>query len=191
MLFILLRTLMEFTAVAVLIAANPVHAIFYLILLFIEATALLLCLGCEYLAMVFMIIYVGAIAVLFLFVIMMLNTRLLVMRELTVNYLPLGGIIVLVSCAEFFTVLSANFAPINITSSMLDWVYPLQDSNNVILLGDLIYGPLVSSFILATLMLFVAMIGSIVLAFRKSVGTKRQNIFDQHNRQHSLSVRLI
>jgi NADH-quinone oxidoreductase subunit J len=191
MLFILLRTLMEFTAVAVLIAANPIHAIFYLILLFIEATALLLWLGCEYLAMVFMIIYVGAIAVLFLFVIMMLNTRLLIMRELTVNYLPLGGVIVFVACAEFFTVLSANFTPAIVTSSSSDWIYPLQNSDNVILLGDIVYGPLVNSFILATLMLFVAMIGSIVLAFRKSTGTKRQNIFDQHNRKHSMAIRVV
>jgi NADH-quinone oxidoreductase subunit J len=182
---------MEFTAVAVLIAANPVHAIFYLILLFIEATALLLWLGCEYLAMVFMIIYVGAIAVLSPFVIMMLNTRLLVMRELTINYLPLGGVIVLLSCAEFFAVLGANFAPINVASSIPNWIYPLQGSDNVILLGDIVYGPLVNSFVLATLMLFVAMIGSIVLAFRKSVGTKRQNIFDQHNRRHNTAIKLI
>jgi len=180
---------MELTAAAVLMTPTPVYAVFYLVLLFMESSVLLLWLGCEYLAMIFLMIYVGAIAVLFLFVIMMLNTRLLVLRELTITYIPVGGLILLCCTAIIFESLSPFLFDGPLGS--VGWPLVLNQPDNIVLLGVKIYGDFASLFVLATMMLFVAMIGSIFLAFRESKGVRRQSAFSQHSRLNVKTLKLI
>ncbi len=165
------------SAAMVVSARNPVHAVLFLILAFFNAAALFLLLGAEFLAMILVIVYVGAVAVLFLFVVMMLDINFAEMREGFQRYLPVGAAIGVVLLVELAAVLTGwKFAPGIATTRAA----PMSALTNTAQLGRLIYTDYIFLFQVSGLVLLVAMIGAIVLTLRdrrpSATISRRQNI---------------
>jgi len=172
-----------FTAVAsaifVVLSRNPVHSVLWLILTFFSAAALFVLLGAEFIAMLMLIVYVGAVAVLFLFVVMMLNIDFAALRGSAEGYVPLGltiGLILLIELAIVF----GNWIFSDNAPALRAAVSPApEDVENTVALGQLLYTEYVFIFQTAGLILFVAMIGAIVLTMRHRPNVKRQSIVEQ------------
>jgi NADH-quinone oxidoreductase subunit J len=160
--------------VMVIASRNPVHSVLFLILAFFNAAGLFVLLGAEFLAMILVIVYVGAVAVLFLFVVMMLDINFVALREGFMKYLPVGAAIGLVLLAELVLVVGAwRFAPR--AKSVLDApVPPLDKLGNAQALGRILYTDNLYLFQAAGIVLLVAMIGAIVLTLRERAGVRRQ-----------------
>ena len=177
--------LFAFVAVAsgvmVVTSRNPVHSVLFLILAFFNAAGLFVLMGAEFLAMILVVVYVGAVAVLFLFVVMMLDINFVELRQGFARYLPIGGLIGLVLLAELILVVGVwSFAPdVTVTASS---PIPL-DVTNTEALGQVIYTRYVLAFQTAGLVLLVAMIGAIVLTLRHRPDVKRQSIDAQNRRR--------
>ena len=192
-LFYLFTSLAIFSSIMVIGSPNPIHSVLFLILVFFNATALLIFLEVEFLAMIFLVIYVGAIAVLFLFVVMMLNINLAELSENLLRYLPIGGIIGIIFLIEIFSVLGSDLisltshpANTKISSVIIqpvDWITQIIQLNNIEIFGLVIYTHFFYLFIIASLILLVAMIGAIVLTVHQTRDLKRQNIVDQLSRE--------
>jgi NADH-quinone oxidoreductase subunit J len=170
-------------AVMVVSARNPVHSVLFLILAFFNSAALFVLLGAEFLAMILVVVYVGAVAVLFMFVVMMLDISYAEMREGFLQYLPLGGIIGLILLLELAIVLGGFVfspdAPKHLAAPI-----PIGDAiTNTQALGEIIYTNYVYFFQAAGMILLVAMIGAIVLTHRARTGVHKQRISDQVNRK--------
>jgi NADH-quinone oxidoreductase subunit J len=165
------------SAVLVITARNPVHSVLFLILCFFNAAGLFVLLGAEFLAMILVVVYVGAVAVLFLFVVMMLDVDFVELREGMLNYLPIGGVIGLILLVELILL----FGTWNLSPDLLANVSTPQPSNitNTQALGEVLYTKYVFFFQTAGLILLVAMVGAIVLTMRHKPNIKRQNIADQ------------
>ena len=190
----------------VIASKNPIHSVVFLILVFCNATGLLLLLKLEFIAIMFLIIYVGAIAVLFLFVVMMLNIKLNQLNENWVRYLPIGGIISLIFLLEIFLVVRNDLTLLSspptssflldfsllfshLYSSQKPWTSLIDTITNIQSLGFLIYTYYAYYFILASLILLVAMIGSIVLTmYKRKHSFKKQLIFKQIARNFSTAI---
>lgn len=187
MLFSLFATIALISALMVIRSKNPVHSVLFLILVFCNSSALLILLGLDFFAMIFLVVYVGAIAVLFLFVVMMLNIKVEEIHENALRYLPVGGIIGLIFLLEIFNVVEARSIPI---SSSLPWFYnnlfytsyatQIQSWTNIEALGNLLYTNYFFWFIISSVILLVAMIGAIVLTMHKTKQVKRQDVFQQN-----------
>ena len=174
--FYLFSLLAIASAMMVITARNPVHSVLFLILCFFNAAGLFILMGAEFLAMILVVVYVGAVAVLFLFVVMMLDVDFVKLREGMASYLPIGGVIGLIVFAELAMVMGTwSLAPdaIKIASPT-----PATISNTQAI-GQVLYTKYVYFFEAAGLILLVAMIGAIVLTLRHKPGVKRQNIADQ------------
>jgi NADH-quinone oxidoreductase subunit J len=160
------------SAFMVIASRNPVHSVLFLILTFVNASALFLLLGAEFLAMILIVVYVGAVAVLFLFVVMMLDVDFVELRQGFLNYLPIGA---LVGAIMFFELLGGLVAAIigpGITGRIAQ---PIKtDITNTEAIGLLLYTHYAYFFQIAGLVLLVAMIGAIVLTLRHRVRVKRQ-----------------
>jgi NADH-quinone oxidoreductase subunit J len=179
--FYLFSAVMIASAIMVIAARNPVHSVLFLILSFMNAAALFLLLGAEFLAMILLIVYVGAVAVLFLFVVMMLNIDFSALRKGALQYLPLGGLIGLVLVAELaLAVGNWVFGPE--VQGQLASPTP-QGLTNAAALGQLLYTDYVFYFQVAGMILLVAMIGAIVLTLRHRDGVRRQSISQQVSRR--------
>ena len=166
------------SAAAVVSSRNPVHSVLFLILAFFNAAALFLMAGAEFLAMILVIVYVGAVAVLFLFVVMMLDVNFSQLREGYQRYLPVGATIGVVLLIELGAVLGGwRFAPEATTVHLSS---APEDVINTVALGRLIYTDYVLLFQTAGLILFVAMIGAIVLTHRNR-GTARRQVIARQN----------
>ena len=165
------------SGVAVVSARNPVHSVLFLILAFFNSAGLFILLGAEFLAMILVIVYVGAVAVLFLFVVMMLDIDFAELRRGFLQYLPIGGAVGLVFLVELLIVLGGwAFAP----AATRSIAAPIPANvTNTHALGELIYTHYMYLFQAAGLVLLVAMIGAIVLTHRRRGGVRRQNIADQ------------
>jgi NADH-quinone oxidoreductase subunit J len=165
------------SAVLVITARNPVHSVLFLILCFFNAAGLFVLLGAEFLAMILVVVYVGAVAVLFLFVVMMLDVDFVELREGMLNYLPIGGVIGLILLVELILL----FGTWNLSPDLLAHVSTPQptDITNTQALGEVLYTKYVFFFQTAGLILLVAMVGAIVLTMRHKPNIKRQNITDQ------------
>ncbi len=163
------------SGVMVISSRNPVHSVLFLILAFFNAAGLFVLLGAEFLAMILVIVYVGAVAVLFLFVVMMLDINFVALREGFMKYLPVGAAIGLVLLAELLLVVGAwSFAPR--AKTVLDAPVPAFDQlSNAQALGRILYTDNLYLFQAAGLVLLVAMIGAIVLTLREREGVRRQN----------------
>jgi NADH-quinone oxidoreductase subunit J len=176
-------------AVMVISARNPVHSVLFLILAFFNSAGLFVLMGAEFLAMILVVVYVGAVAVLFMFVVMMLDVNFVAMRQGFLQYLPIGALVALVLLVELLVVLGAwTFAPEVATSGRA----PIPDNvTNTEALGQLIYTHYLYLFQAAGLVLLVAMMGAIVLTHRKREGVKKQDIARQvaRNRENSIEVR--
>ncbi len=162
------------SAVMVISSRNPVHSVLFLILCFFNAAGLFILLGAEFLAMILVVVYVGAVAVLFLFVVMMLDVDFVQLRQGMLNYLPVGGTIGLIVLVELALVVG-TWA---ISSDALTASEAPAPGNvtNTEALGQILYTKYVYFFEAAGLVLLVAMIGAIVLTLRHKQGIKRQDI---------------
>ncbi len=175
-------------ALLVITVRNPVHAVLFLIFAFFNAAGLFIMLGAEFIAMLLVIVYVGAVAVLFLFVVMMLNVNFHELRSGFVKYLPLGLLIALVMLAQLLLVIkysAGTIMPAVVASPMP------QGISNTKALGMLLYTNYAYPFQLAGLVLFVAMIGAIVLTNRTREGVRKQNITKQIGRSRKDSVEIV
>jgi NADH-quinone oxidoreductase subunit J len=170
----------------VVVARNPVHSVLYLILAFFNSAALFLLMGAEFIAMILVIVYVGAVAVLFLFVVMMLDINFAEMKQGFLRYLPVGGLIGLVLFGELILAISATSEG-SLTQAAAD---PVGISNTRAL-GQLIYTKYIYLFQAAGLVLLVAMIGAIVLTLRSRPGVRRQVIARQNARRKDEAVELV
>ncbi|MCE2518127.1 MAG: NADH-quinone oxidoreductase subunit J [Alphaproteobacteria bacterium] len=170
--------------VAVITARNPVHAVLFLILAFFNASGLFILMGAEFLAMLLVVVYVGAVAVLFLFVVMMLDIDYADMREGFQRHLPIGGVVGLVLLVELVLIFSGPETTIQVAA--VD-----TSRSNTALLGDVIYTDYIYLFQLAGLILLVAMIGAITLTMRHREGVKRQSIAMQNARTREDSVAVV
>ena len=178
--FYLFSAILLASAGAVVTARNPVHAVLFLILAFFNAAGLFLIAGAEFLAMILVIVYVGAVAVLFLFVVMMLDVNFVQLREGFQRYLPVGVAVGAVLAGELAVVLLGwQAAPA--AADFRAAITPI-DTDNTRALGQLLYTDYIYLFQMAGLVLLVAMIGAIVLTHRERAGTKRQNITRQQTR---------
>ena len=174
------------SAFIVISARNPVHSVLFLILTFVNAAGLFLLLGAEFLAMILVIVYVGAVAVLFLFVVMMLDVDFAELKQGFLQYLPLGtliGVIVLIELT--FVVGSWTLAPSAISPPVVSAI------SNTEALGRVLYTQYFYLFQIAGLVLFVAMIGAIVLTLQHKPGVKRQSIEVQNARTRGTSIEVL
>ncbi len=168
------------SAVMVVSSRNPVHSVLFLILAFLNAAVLFLMAGAEFLAMVLVIVYVGAVAVLFLFVVMMLDVDFSELREGVQRYAPMGAAVGLVLFVELaFVVVGWTVAP---GANGLRLLPMPADVNNTVALGSVLYTNYIFLFQLAGAILLVAMIGAIVLTLRDRRRGKTQDIDKQHAR---------
>jgi NADH-quinone oxidoreductase subunit J len=173
--------------VMVISARNPVHSVLFLILAFFNAAGLFVLVGAEFLAMVLVIVYVGAVAVLFLFVVMMLDINFVRLREGFLQYLPIGALIGLILLVELLLVLGTwALAPESLAAP--EWPVPPAVSNTEAL-GDLLYTEYFYLFQAAGLILLVAMIGAITLTLRHRP-VRRQSIARQVHRRQEETIEI-
>jgi NADH-quinone oxidoreductase subunit J len=173
------------SAMMVILARNPVHSVLFLILCFFNAAGLFILMGAEFLAMILVVVYVGAVAVLFLFVVMMLDVDFTKLKEGMAQYLPIGGVIGLILLAELVMVLGTW----NVASGALKTTSATPTGiTNTEALGQVLYTKYIYFFQAAGLVLLVAMIGAIVLTLRHKPGVKRQNIADQVARTPAMAM---
>jgi NADH-quinone oxidoreductase subunit J len=172
--FYVFAAVMIASALMVISARNPVHSVLFLILSFVNAAALFVLLGAEFLAMILVVVYVGAVAVLFLFVVMMLDIDFVALRRGFMEYLPLGALIGLVLMSELLIALGAWAFGGSVPAARSNPV--AANVSNTQALGQILYTDYIFSFQTAGLILLVAMIGAIVLTLRRRPGVKRQSI---------------
>jgi NADH-quinone oxidoreductase subunit J len=175
------------SAAMVVAARNPVHSVLFLILAFFNAAGLFVLLGAEFLAMILVVVYVGAVAVLFLFVVMMLDINFVRLREGLLQYLPIGATIGFVLLVELVFV----FGAWTVGSGPLSHAAPIPNPaeiSNTDALGRILYTRYVYVFQASGLVLLVAMIGAIVLTLRQRVGLRRQKIARQVARIETIEV---
>ena len=176
-------------ATMVIAARNPVHSVLFLILAFFNAAGLFVLLGAEFLAMILIVVYVGAVAVLFLFVVMMLDIDFAELKRGALQYLPFGALIGLILVAELAMAGSAwVLGPA--TRAAKAFATP-QGITNTAALGQILYTDYVYYFQIAGLVLLVAMIGAIVLTLRSRPGVRRQVISVQNARTAAMAVEMI
>jgi NADH-quinone oxidoreductase subunit J len=179
--------------VMVVTARNPVHSVLFLILAFFNAAGLFLLLGAEFLAMILVVVYVGAVAVLFLFVVMMLNINFVILREGFLQYLPVGGLVGLILLVELALVSGGwAFAPgvAAAAGTPSTMIATLGVMTNTRALGDVLYTQYFYLFQAAGLVLLVAMIGAIVLTHRSRPGVRKQDISRQVSQPRKDSVEI-
>jgi len=182
-----------FSAIMVIISKNTIYSVFFLILVFVSVSILFIMIGAEFLGMIMLIVYVGAVAVLFLFVVMMLNIVEQVTKRSSrkgfINYISVGSIVGAIIFLELLVVIGG-------------WKYkgtfiPLSDINinvdlsNTHILGNILYTDYIHLFQIAGMILLVAMIGAITLTFSKRENIKRQNYFEQIQREKTNAVSLV
>jgi NADH-quinone oxidoreductase subunit J len=174
-----------FSAIAILSAVlvvanrNPVYSVLFLVLTFFNAAGLFVLLGAEFLAMMLVVVYVGAVAVLFLFVVMMLDINFVELRQGFVRYLPIGLIIGLVLFCELIFVLGSGAITVQLGQAIASPTPDVAQMGNTQALGTILYTHYFYLFQASGLVLLVAMIGAIVLTHREREGVKRQKIANQ------------
>ena len=184
--FYLLAGVAVASAVAVIFSRNPVHSVLWLILAFFNAAGLMLIAGAEFIALLLVIVYVGAVAVLFLFVVMMLNIDFATLRSSFARNLPLGLLVALVLLAEIVIAVSAWKAGPGISGA----APPEIGRPNIVALGELLYSRFLFPFEIAGLILLVAMVGAIVLTHRSRGGVRGQDVSKQIGRRPQDAVKL-
>ena len=180
------------SGVMVVSAKNPVHSVLFLILAFFNSAGLFVLLGAEFLAMILVVVYVGAVAVLFLFVVMMLDIDFARLRSGFMRYLPVGALIGFVLLAELVLIFG-SWAIAPGIAGLAAAPLPPSDAaiSNTRALGDLLYTRYIFAFQTAGMILLVAMIGAIVLTLRQRVGVRRQRIPEQLARRRHEAVAIV
>ena len=175
-------------AVMVISARNPVHSVLYLILTFVNAAGLFLLTGAEFLAMILLIVYVGAVAVLFLFVVMMLDVDFAELKQGALQYAPVGALVGLILAAELIVVIGGTVFSPQLADTVAQRMPDNAVRSNTAALGDILYTEYLYYFQVAGLILLVAMIGAIVLTLRHKPGVKRQDIAAQVARTPATAI---
>ena len=186
--FYLFASLCIASALMVIAARNPVHSVLFLIMAFVNAAGLFLLLGAEFLAMILIVVYVGAVAVLFLFVVMMLDVDFVELREGFLQYLPVGALVGIVFLAEILLVVGAWSIGPGVPRVIQSPI--LENVTNTQAIGLVLYTRYLYFFQAAGLILLVAMIGAIVLTLRHKDNVKRQNIGVQVARNPASSIEI-
>lgn len=185
--------LFAFVAIAagtmVIASRNSVHSVLFLILTFFNAAALFVLLGAEFIAMILVVAYVGAVAVLFLFVVMMLDVNFAELRQGFLRYMPLGGVIGLIMLIEVLVVIGGYAISPDVAASGAMPTPPVAEITNTDALGRLLYTHYAYLFQGAGLVLLIAMIGAIVLTHRKRDGVRRQVISEQLAREDTVELK--
>jgi NADH-quinone oxidoreductase subunit J len=176
------------SAALVIVSRNPVHSVLYLILAFVNASGLFILMGAEFLGMMLIVVYVGAVAVLFLFVIMMLDVDFVELREGFMQYLPIGLVIGGIFVFELLLVVGGWVINPSVTKNITAAI-PTNVSNTEAL-GLVLYTKYIHYFQLSGMVLLVAMIGAIVLTLRHKASVKRQDINVQNARTPELAMAL-
>ncbi|MBX9649815.1 MAG: NADH-quinone oxidoreductase subunit J [Xanthobacteraceae bacterium] len=176
------------SAAMVIVSRNPVHSVLYLILAFVNASGLFILMGAEFLGMMLIVVYVGAVAVLFLFVIMMLDVDFVELREGFMQYLPVGLVIGGIFVFELLLVVGGWVINPSVTRNITSAI-PANVSNTEAL-GLVLYTKYIHYFQLSGMVLLVAMIGAIVLTLRHKASVKRQDINVQNARTPELAMAL-
>ena len=178
------------SAVMVVVSRNPVHSVLFLILAFVNASGLFVLMGAEFLAMILIVVYVGAVAVLFLFVVMMLDVDFAELRQGFLNYLPVGAIVGVVFLVELLLLVAAWAIGPGIPKAITAPIPPPEAISNTEALGLVLYTRYIYFFQIAGVVLLVAMIGAIVLTLRHKPGVKRQSIAEQVARTKQAAIEL-
>lgn len=206
--FFFLSFLIIFNALMIIINTNPIHSIFFLILVFVCVTILLILLGVEFIAMLFLVIYIGAITVLFLFVIMMLNVKIIEFNEKFITYLPIGLFLGIIFLIEIFFLISNNLVTWNLGfwesyflntnqillnnyCSLFNNYFDILSLINVEQVAIVLYSKFVYLFFFGGIILLVAMLGAIVLTLNQEFKNKRQNYYQQNISSVKSSIRYI
>jgi NADH-quinone oxidoreductase subunit J len=179
------------SAVMVVTARNPVHSVLFLILAFVNAAGLFVLMGAEFLAMILIVVYVGAVAVLFLFVVMMLDVDFAELRQGFLSYLPVGGLVGAVLLAELLVVAGAWAIGPSVSSAITAPIPAPSAVNNTQALGLVLYTRYVYFFEAAGVILLVAMIGAIVLTLQHKPNVRRQNIAAQVARTRAAAIDVV
>jgi len=189
--FYFFSTIAVFAALMVTISRNTVYSVFFLILVFVTVSALFIMIGAEFLGMIMLIVYVGAVAVLFLFVVMMLNVTEQITkgssRKGFINNISVGSIVGIIIFLELLVVVGGwkykgTFTPLSFTN---------LNSSNTHALGNILYTDYIHLFQISGMILLIAMVGAITLTFSKRENVKRQNYFSQIAREKESAVSLI
>lgn len=189
LIFYFLSTITILSSIMVISTKNTVHAVFFLILDFVSISALFIMIGAEFVGMILLIVYVGAVAVLFLFVVMMLEGNFTKIKQSFLQYLPFGFFIGVVILLELVLIIGSwQYRPEFIKTAKI--VYNINETNTE-QIGKLIYTDFILPFQLSGIILLVAMIGAILLTFRRRDNLKRQDILKQSSREREDSIELV
>ena len=188
--FYLFALITVMSGLMVITVRNPVHAVLFLILAFFNAAGLFVLLGAEFLAMILVIVYVGAVAVLFLFVVMMLDVDFAELRAGFTKFLPVGGLVGAILLGELLLAVSAWTISPQAASQIRERIPSTATTTNTEAIGQVLYTKYVFFFELSGLILLIAMIGAIVLTLRHRVGVRRQSIAVQVARDPHLAIEI-
>jgi len=187
-LFYFFSSILLLSSLLIIIEINTIYSILLLVLSFVMATSLLFLLESEFMALIFIIIYVGAISVLFLFVIIMLNVKITSSIKDTLKYFPIGNFLGLVFLIEILLIIFENYKTNSYTNSFLfnfniNWFYKLDSITDLKALGQILYTHYVPQFLIAGIVLLIAVVGAVVLTLSpKKVYIKTQDTFRQVSR---------
>ncbi len=179
------------SAVMVIAARNPVHSVLFLILAFVNAAGLFVLMGAEFLAMILIVVYVGAVAVLFLFVVMMLDVDFAELRQGFLSYLPVGALVGAVLLVELLIVVGAWAIGPDVAKAVTSPIPAPSDISNTQALGLVLYTRYVYYFQAAGVVLLVAMVGAIVLTLQHKPNVRRQNIAGQVARGRASAIEVV
>lgn len=193
LLFIIFSLGAIFAGILVISSNNPIHAIFSLVLAFANISFIMILLGVEFLGVLFLIVYVGAIAILFLFVIMMLNIKLVELLDNATRYLPIGMIIGVFLLFEITILLQNIFPAVTSTINLIETFSftNIVNYTNIFSLGEVLYKEYSVYIIIASVILLVAMLAGIILTLTHEESVKRQDLFTQIATDYHKTVRLI
>jgi len=179
------------SAFMVIAAKNPVHSVLFLILAFVSASGLFVLLGAEFLAMILIVVYVGAVAVLFLFVVMMLDVDFAELRQGFLNYLPVGALIGALVLVELLLVVGAWAIGAHVPQAITTPIPPLDTATNTEAIGLVLYTRYIYYFQAAGVVLLVAMVGAIVLTLQHKARVKRQDMVAQVRRTKAEAMEVV
>lgn len=175
----------------VIASRQPVHSVLFLILAFFNSAGLFMLVGAEFLALLLVVVYVGAVAVLFLFVVMMLDVDFAELRQGFLQYLPIGALVAVILVLELILVLGASVFDAEVALDTGMPMPPLEEISNIEAIGLVLYTDYVYFFQAAGLVLLVAMVGAIVLTLRHREGVKRQDINVQNARTPEAAIEVV
>tara|TARA_B110000444_G_scaffold252504_1_gene281933 strand:- start:366 stop:1010 length:645 start_codon:yes stop_codon:yes gene_type:complete len=204
-LFYLFATLALLSAFCTVTSKNPIHSVLFLVFVFFNTAGLLILLGAEFLAMLFLIVYVGAVAVLFLFVMMMLNVKISETSSSIFRYLPIGLFLSIIFLFEIFLIVEGDLNSIDAVSfnqseylilqneflKTSPWINSVISPTNVDVIGSVLFTYYSYFFIMASIILLVAMIGAIALTLHRRSDVRRQEIYKQLQRDFEGATNLV